>query len=346
MMAAAEDDIKSPEGGMGDGEEGMGDGESGLAEATEESPSGEDMEDVQAELDLLEDAISGLNLTQDIEELILSSETMSLLSNSSNSSDLGDMENLDGIDNLDEFGGEGEDEKNPSNSTSNNMEDEDEKNPSNSTSNNMEDEEGEGEDEEGERISEGASVEELEPEGNNNDEIGEDSNVDEEEFDENDDVEEYEYVEEIEDVEEYEDVEEEFEELKEALTPAPYKPPTSQDPFADGGDASDTAKIGDEWEDWPQESPEEMMHDKNVETVVGAVFVSVFLFMVIVSVCIAHQMIENPDGCCASMCRCCVNICCGLAKVVCFPCCMCFGGKGTHDHLSSGDGYSHDLELS
>lgn len=54
---------------------------------------------------------------------------------------------------------------------------------------------------------------------------------------------------------------------------------------------------------WVQEgeSPEEMIHDRNVLIAVGVLCGLGILLMIIT----AHQMVENPDGCCAR-CVCCV----------------------------------------
>lgn len=137
-----------------------------------------------------------------------------------------------------------------------------------------------------------------------------------------------------------EEMEEEWFEPEEQGTNAPYIPPTGDDPFAKEPDES-------EWlnkDQWKQETPEEMMHDTNV---IIAVTCSV-LFGFFLAICSAQQLINNPDGCCSSMCRCCTKFFCFFFKILCFPCRMCCGNKDrrTHDLMvGSSDSYTHDLEL-
>lgn len=73
-------------------------------------------------------------------------------------------------------------------------------------------------------------------------------------------------------------------------TPAPYVPPEGADPFAKTPDESEWAG-----EDWPQETPEQMMHDQNVIIAVA----STVAFGFLLAICTAQQVIQNPDGCCA-----------------------------------------------
>ena len=73
-------------------------------------------------------------------------------------------------------------------------------------------------------------------------------------------------------------------------TPAPYVPQTGADPFAKTPDESEWA--GD---NWPQETPEQMMHDQNVIIAVASTVALGFLL----AICTAQQVIQNPDGCCA-----------------------------------------------
>jgi hypothetical protein len=49
--------------------------------------------------------------------------------------------------------------------------------------------------------------------------------------------------------------------------------------------------------DWstPNESIQQMEHDKNVLIALSTVFGIMLLFSIVV----AHQMLNNPDGCCA-----------------------------------------------
>jgi len=73
-------------------------------------------------------------------------------------------------------------------------------------------------------------------------------------------------------------------------TKAPYVPPVGDDPFANTPD--ETLWTGG---DWKQESPEEMMHDKNVIIAVSCTVAFGFILAIIT----AQQVIENPDGFCA-----------------------------------------------
>jgi len=126
---------------------------------------------------------------------------------------------------------------------------------------------------------------------------------------------------------------EEEEEQKEQETKAPYVPPTGDDPFAKEPDESEWSK----GEDWKQESPTEMMHDKNVI----AALVCAIVIGVVLALCSAQQVIENPNGCCASICRC-------VVKILCSPCKCCCGGRNRHKHdlmQAGSDSYTHDLEL-
>lgn len=73
-------------------------------------------------------------------------------------------------------------------------------------------------------------------------------------------------------------------------TAAPYIPPVGADPFAKLPDESEWAG-----QDWPQETPEQMMHDKNVIIAVA----STVAFGFLLAIYTAQQVIQNPDGCCA-----------------------------------------------
>jgi hypothetical protein len=72
----------------------------------------------------------------------------------------------------------------------------------------------------------------------------------------------------------------------------PYVPPSGEDPFDKPVDESEWVK-GDQY---PQETPEQMMHDQNV---IIAVSVAV-VFGMVVAVFSVQQVIENPDGFCAA----------------------------------------------
>lgn len=89
-----------------------------------------------------------------------------------------------------------------------------------------------------------------------------------------------------------------------------------------------------------------IIEDKNAVVVATVLSVTGFVFMVF----IARQMIENPDGCCASICRCMI----GCLRLLCWPCravCGCGNrakARRTHNLIVNDNnsyGYSHDLEL-
>lgn len=134
--------------------------------------------------------------------------------------------------------------------------------------------------------------------------------------------------------------EEWFEEPEEQRTKAPYVPPTGDDPFAKPPDESEWSK----GESYRTETPEEMLHDRNVIIAVA----SAVFFGFVLALFSAQQVIENPDGCCASLCRCSVKFFCFFFKLLCFPCRMCCGNKDRRSHdlmVGSSDSYTHDLEL-
>mmetsp|Transcript_9915 Transcript_9915/g.20728 ORF Transcript_9915/g.20728 Transcript_9915/m.20728 type:complete len:399 (+) Transcript_9915:126-1322(+) len=91
---------------------------------------------------------------------------------------------------------------------------------------------------------------------------------------------------------------------------------------------------------------DEMEHDRSVIIALSVVFGVMFFF----SVFVAYQMLENPDGCCASVCRISVACWCGIARCICYPCrsvCGCTGSpSGDHVMVPGDGGFTHDLELS
>lgn len=90
---------------------------------------------------------------------------------------------------------------------------------------------------------------------------------------------------------------------------------------------------------------EEIEHDKTVIIALSTVFGIMFLF----SVFVAYQMLENPEGCCASICRITVACLCGILRCVCYPCramCGCTGAKGPTYAIPDDGQFTHDLELS
>jgi len=144
-----------------------------------------------------------------------------------------------------------------------------------------------------------------------------------------------------------------------ARTPFPtvYNPPSlrpalpyisaTDDPLEDKYDAD-----GDGYDDrfdWfakDSETIEELEHDK---TVIIALSVT-FGVMVFFSIFVAFQLLENPDGCCASICRISVACWCGLLRCICYPCramCGCTGpSHGEHMMVPDDGRFTHDLELS
>merc|ERR1711907_45800 len=101
----------------------------------------------------------------------------------------------------------------------------------------------------------------------------------------------------------------------------------------------------EEW-NWNTSSIEELEHDKTVIIALSTVFGVMFFF----SIFVAYQMLENPEGCCASICRITVACVCGVLRCVCYPCraiCGCTGqAKRDHMIVPEDGNFSHDLELS
>jgi len=97
----------------------------------------------------------------------------------------------------------------------------------------------------------------------------------------------------------------------------------------------------DHKEDW-----EDMEHDSNVAIALGVTF-GVGLCLALIA---AHQMLENPGGCCASICRLFVACNCFFVKCVCFPCrLICCRSDNYSNELAEGGRYSQrrhfDAEL-
>jgi hypothetical protein len=137
-----------------------------------------------------------------------------------------------------------------------------------------------------------------------------------------------------------------------------YEPP-DDDPVDEGIDG----EVENDWEDLTpaelakkdleeaEKDLDEALHDKYVPIVSAVCGVIALFFMIFV----AQQMIENPDGCCAKVCRCSV----ACFRILCCPCryiCCCGGSRAkarrTHDLVSDNSsygngnyGYTHDLEL-
>jgi hypothetical protein len=95
--------------------------------------------------------------------------------------------------------------------------------------------------------------------------------------------------------------------------------------------------------DVAKEEYDSMVHDRNV-AIVASVFGAIGFILLLIT---AQQIIENPDGCCAKICRFSIT----FWRVVCWPCRkVCCRGKKRRGHTVIADdgyaGYSHDLELS
>jgi hypothetical protein len=95
---------------------------------------------------------------------------------------------------------------------------------------------------------------------------------------------------------------------------------------------------------------EDMEHDENVAIALGTVS-GIGLLLLIIT---AHQMLNNPDGCCASICRILVACNCFVVRFLCFPCrlvCGCNKSDRYSNELREGGRYSQrhdfsaDLEL-
>ena len=110
-------------------------------------------------------------------------------------------------------------------------------------------------------------------------------------------------------------------------------------------------KIAKEWEEKTniekvEAEWDEIRRDKNVKIVSIVFGVTGFLLIIFV----AHQLIENPDGCFGKVCRC--TLAC--IRIICWPCrALCCRSARARDrrthqlvnHEPGTYGYSHDLEL-
>jgi len=135
--------------------------------------------------------------------------------------------------------------------------------------------------------------------------------------------------------------------------PTPYRPPTLRPatPYVSSDDdplkEEDNDYEGDSGDFFTKQSTiDEMEHDRNVIIALSVVFGVMFFF----SIFVAYSMLENPDGCCASICRIMVACWCGLLRCICYPCramCGCTGpSHGNHMIVPDDGRFTHDLELS
>ena len=122
----------------------------------------------------------------------------------------------------------------------------------------------------------------------------------------------------------------------------PYNPPDDDpiqnDDFQDENESSKTMSLQD-----LEKQAEDILRDRNVKIASSVLGVVGFILLVLT----AQQMIENPDGCCAKICRCTV----ATIRILCFPitCCLCPRKKRAHHHdysIANRDyDYGSDLEL-
>eukprot|EP00536_Pseudo-nitzschia_multiseries_P013895 jgi/Psemu1/310365/fgenesh1_kg.629_\ len=87
-----------------------------------------------------------------------------------------------------------------------------------------------------------------------------------------------------------------------------------------------------------------MEHDQSVIIALSVVFGVMFFFAIFV----AYQMLHNPDGCCASICRITVACWCGILRCVCYPCramCGCTGQQAPKYEIPDEERFPNDLEL-
>lgn len=144
------------------------------------------------------------------------------------------------------------------------------------------------------------------------------------------------------------------------FTPFPtYKPSlrpvspyfsTDDDPLkGDNDEAFDNWGFNQDTLDELEKDAEELAQDNRVIIALSTVFGIMFFF----SVFVAYQMLENPNGICASLCRISVAFWCGITRCICYPCramCGCTGSSQSNrqDHMMlPNDGhFTHDLELS
>lgn len=132
-------------------------------------------------------------------------------------------------------------------------------------------------------------------------------------------------------------------------TPEPQYTPPADDPIASDPDDTTVQEIwkNKSYVDIAKEEADAIVHDRNVAIVSSVFGVLGFILLLFT----AQQMIENPDGFCGKICRCCI----GTYRVLFWPCrkvCGCTKKRrGTHSAVARGGdddgygGYAHDLEL-
>jgi len=131
---------------------------------------------------------------------------------------------------------------------------------------------------------------------------------------------------------------------------APTKPPTlrptaqyvstDDDPLDDPLKETSNGETGG-WE-WTESTIDEMEHDLTAVISLSVAFTVMFIFAIIV----AYQMLENPSGFCATICRLIVACWCGLIRCICYPCrAMCGytgGSSGGQHKMVPEDGFQED----
>jgi hypothetical protein len=126
--------------------------------------------------------------------------------------------------------------------------------------------------------------------------------------------------------------------------PVTYVPPDDDPVKGEDEDFTGEATDGGKFTWNEGETPEEMAHDPNVAILVGVLCGVALLLMIIT----AQQMLENPDGFCASLCRLLVSCNCCIFRTIC-PCLACCCRKSKRGHLpmmTDDNDFTHDLELS
>ena len=129
----------------------------------------------------------------------------------------------------------------------------------------------------------------------------------------------------------------------------PLEEDNEDEPFEDWGFNKETLDELEKDAEGFAKDAEELAHDRRVVIALSTVFGIMFFF----SVFVAYQMLENPNGICASLCRISVAFWCGITRCICYPCramCGCTGSSQSNrqDHMMlPNDGhFTHDLELS
>lgn len=103
--------------------------------------------------------------------------------------------------------------------------------------------------------------------------------------------------------------------------------PTDDDPIANDEGAWGSGGGGGTAE-YHSESPDEMMHDRNVIILASTLSVAGLVAMLLV----AQQVMHNPDGGCAVICRLLLRCLGCIFWLICMPCRAMCGDKGPRRH--------------